>query len=218
MPERHSGPLAETLTAGLTALGLAPEQFPVNKALTYLELLGRWNSAYSLTAIRDPATQISHHVLDSLAVLPFLHGERCLDIGTGPGLPGLMLALARPDQHWVLLDSNSKKIRFLRQVQLELQLTNVEIVRDRIESYRPAQLFDTVVARALAELPQLYRWTRPLLAAGGRLLAMKAVAAERELAALGDIPARISVHRLQVPRVDAPRVLIEIELYAKAGD
>lgn len=210
MPEQNPDAVATQLTAGLTALGIAPERFPTAAVLAYLELLVRWNSAYSLTAIRDPVTQVSHHVLDSLAVLPYLYGRRCLDIGSGPGLPGMILALARPEQHWVLLDSSAKKIRFMRQAQLELQLPNVEIVRARIEAYRPEQRFETVVARALADLPQLFRWSEPLLVPGGRLLAMKAVASERELAALGGVPAQIAVHELQVPWVEAPRVLIEV--------
>lgn len=218
MPEPDPAALGEQLTAGLSALGIDTQRFPISIVLSYLGLLGRWNRAYNLTAIRDPRAQISHHVLDSLAILPHLHGQRCLDIGSGPGLPGLVLALARPDQHWVLLDSNAKKIRFLRQAQLELPIPNVEIVRERIEAYRPARRFDTVVARALADLPQLYRWAQPLLAPGGRLLAMKAVAAERELAALGNLPADITVHELQVPGVNAPRVLIEIRLQDSAMD
>jgi 16S rRNA (guanine527-N7)-methyltransferase len=217
VPEQYPDAVATQLAAGLAALGIAPERFPTTSILAYLELLGRWNSAYSLTAIRNPVTQVSHHVLDSLAILPYLHGNRCLDIGSGPGLPGMILALARPDQNWVLLDSNAKKIRFLRQAQLELQIPNVEIVRARIETYRPEYRFDTVVARALADLSQLFRWAEPLLARGGRLLAMKAVASERELAALGGVPAHIAVHELQVPMVNAPRVLIEIHAEAIAS-
>lgn len=217
MPEPTHDPVAGQLIAGLSALGIDAADFPQQKLYSYLALLNRWNRAYNLTAVRDPDRQISHHVLDSLAILPHLHGQHCLDIGSGPGLPGLVLALARPDQHWVLLDSSAKKVRFLRQVQLELSIPNVEIVRARIESWRPAAGFDTIVVRALADLLQLYHWSAPLLATGGCLLAMKAVAAPRELAQLGSEPVTVQVHELAVPGITAPRTLVEIRRRAAAG-
>ena len=116
---------------------------------------------------------VNLHLLDSLSVLPFLHGKRCIDVGTGAGLPGLPLAIAKPDMKFVLLDSNSKKTRFIQQVCIELNLKNVVPLHERVENYNPEQKFDTVIARAFTALPNLLTKTRHLLLDGGKLLAMK---------------------------------------------
>ncbi len=152
---------------------------------------------------------VAYHLLDSLSLLPYLHGRRCLDMGTGAGLPGAVLALARPDQHWVLLDSNSKKTRFLQQVRMQLGLDNVEVVRNRITEYAPDELFDVVTARALSGLENLCRWAQPLLAPGGRLLAMKTAPDETELATIGGLSVDYRSHRQRVPGVAGPRAVME---------
>ncbi|MDZ7736682.1 MAG: 16S rRNA (guanine(527)-N(7))-methyltransferase RsmG [Gammaproteobacteria bacterium] len=163
-----------------------------------------------MTSVRDPAAMVPYHLLDSLSLLPYLDGQRCLDMGTGAGLPGIILALARPDQHWVLLDSNSKKTRFLQQVRMQLDIGNVEIVRDRISEFSPATPFDIITARALAGLDKLCRWSQPLLAPGGRLLAMKSTPDETELAAIAGLSVDYRAHNLDIPGVDGPRSLIEL--------
>ncbi|MEX0951577.1 MAG: 16S rRNA (guanine(527)-N(7))-methyltransferase RsmG [Gammaproteobacteria bacterium] len=202
--------LARRLADGINALGLSAESLPRQKFLAYIELLSHWNRAYNLTAVRDPAEMVAYHLLDSLSLLPFLPDEssRCLDMGTGPGLPGMILALARPDQFWVLLDSNAKKIRFLNQARIEFKLDNVEIVRSRVESYQPVEKFDYVVARALAELGQLCDWARPLTNSGAQLLALKAEPGTAELAALTG--QTYQQHSLKVPGIDAPRSLVVV--------
>lgn len=187
--------------------------------IAFLALLAKWNRAFNLTAVRDPVDMVPRHLLDSLAVWPYLHGPRILDLGSGAGLPGMVLALVDPEREWVLLDSNAKKTRFLTQIVIELHPGNVEVVQARAEAYAPARPFTTVIARALAPLSTVFRLARPLCAAEGRILAMKGVYPEAELAELG--PNRphnrpysngARVHRLQVPGLAGERHLVQIDL------
>lgn len=179
--------------------------------LDYLQELRRWNAAYNLTAVRDPAQMVTRHLLDSLAVLPALDlpaHARLLDVGSGAGLPGLPLALARPDWTVHVLDSNGKKARFLRHAVRTLALANVEVIESRAELHAPAQPYDGVISRAFASLADFVHGTQHLLAARGRWLAMKGRLDENELAAL---PARISppqILPLSVPGLDEARHLI----------
>lgn len=169
------------LSEGLKALNLsmAPEAL-----LTYLALLQRWNRAYNLTSVREPTAMVSRHLLDSLAVLPWTSGSRWLDVGSGAGLPGIPLAIARPDVSVVLLDSNGKKTRFLKEVKRVLDLSNVEVVQSRAELYHPRQSFDMVISRAFTHLEQMVTWTRHLIAPEGIWVAMKGVRPDVELASL----------------------------------
>jgi 16S rRNA (guanine527-N7)-methyltransferase len=201
--------LRAPLQAGLATLDL-PQAELAERLLAYLELLAKWNRAFNLTAVREPAEMLSRHLLDSLAILPWLRGGRLLDVGTGPGLPGIPLALARPELQVVLLDSNGKKTRFLRQVRLELGLDNVEVVEARVEAYAADAPFDIITSRAFAQLRDFVALTRPLLAPGGRWLAMKGRLDENELTALADEHVKLEIHRLVVPGLDAERHLIEI--------
>jgi 16S rRNA (guanine527-N7)-methyltransferase len=178
--------------------------------IAYLELLRRWNRSFNLTAVRDPLEMVPRHLLDSLAVLPYLTAGPVLDAGTGAGLPGIPLAIARPDLAFTLLDANGKKTRFVRQAVLTLGLPNVDVVQDRLETYRPAQKFATIVTRALAATADLVRVTRHLCADGGNLLAMKGRTADEETAALDHAAVDAVVHRLSVPFLDGKRTLIEI--------
>jgi 16S rRNA (guanine527-N7)-methyltransferase len=155
-----------------------------DKLIQYLLLLGRWNRAYNLTAVRDPREQVARHLLDSLAVLPWVSRGPVLDVGTGAGLPGIPLAIARPALAFSLLDSNGKKVRFVRQAVVELGLSNVQAIQIRLEAYRPERKFATIVARALASLPNLCASVAGLVADDGRLLALKGRQAEEELLAL----------------------------------
>lgn len=172
----------ERLRQGAKSLGLCLATEQEQRLLELIALLAKWNRAYNLTAVRDPLEMVSRHLLDSLAVLPFLTGRRCLDIGTGAGLPGIPLAIMRPDMAFVLLDSNGKKIRFVRQAVLELGLENVEPVHARVEAYVPEAAFDLLIARAFTSLPEMLKLTRHLRGEKGVLLAMKAKLPAAELA------------------------------------
>lgn len=196
--------LLDHLRHGLRALHL--DAGLAESLRDYLGLLEKWNRAYNLTAVRDIEEMVPRHVLDSLAVLPYLQGERVLDVGSGPGLPGLALALAQPEWAFVLLDSNSKKTRFITQAVAELGLQNVEVVTGRIEQYRPGQLFATVISRAYAELGLFYRQTLPLCAPNGRLVAMKGRLSPEELDAAKEWP--LETVALQVPDLAAERHLV----------
>lgn len=217
------------LDAGLRGMrgeiGQALDDAARDKLVQYLLLLLRWNRTFNLTAIRDPMEMVPRHLLDSLAALPWVERGPVLDAGTGAGLPGIPLAIARPGLVFVLLDSNGKKTRFVRQAVAELALNNVEVVQSRLETYRPRSKFATIVARALAALPSLVDGASRLAAEHGRLLAFKGPLAGDELAALGpflrgrDGPASRSMavaasscHPLVVPGVGGERNLIEVSL------
>lgn len=176
----------------------------------YLALLERWNHAYNLTAVRDPEAMVVRHVLDSLSILPWLAGPQVLDVGSGAGLPGIPLAIARPDHRFCLVDSNGKRTRFLNQVVAELRLKNVGVARSRIEDYQPNTLFDSVVSRAFSTLADLVVDAGRLCAPAGRLLAMKGVFPDDELVRLPPGYAVIGVYPLRVPRLDAERHLVHL--------
>lgn len=169
------------LLRGLDQMGL---DMACDGLMQYLSLLHKWNHAYNLTAVRDLNEMVSRHLLDSLAVLPWLHGQSLIDVGTGAGLPGIPLALACPERHVVLLDSLGKKTRFLQEVKRALSLDNVDIIQSRVENYHPKDGFDTVITRAFSHLEQMTTWTHHLIAADGIWLAMKGRYPETELVAL----------------------------------
>lgn len=171
--------LQEILQAGLRELRINASQEQQQQLLDYVALLHKWNKAYNLTAIRDQENMVRRHLLDSLTVLPWLGTETTLDVGTGAGLPGVVLAIMRPDQQFILLDSNGKKTRFVRQAVLELRLPNVEVVQSRIQDFK--QQVPQVTARAFASLPDMLAMLAHVLPETGRLLAMKAAQAEAEI-------------------------------------
>lgn len=206
-------------------IGRALDDHARDQLIGLLTLLARWNRAYNLTAVRDPLEMVSRHLLDSLAVLPWVTDGPVLDAGTGAGLPGLPLAVARPDIDFTLLDGNGKKTRFVRQAVLELGLRNVEVVHSRLRAYRPGPKFVTITARALASLSDLLDDCQHLAAARSRLLALKGRLPEQELAVLANsatagpatgqpMTASVAVHALHVPLLDGERNLIEIPFYA----
>jgi 16S rRNA (guanine527-N7)-methyltransferase len=181
------------------------------QSLAYLALLQKWNRVYNLTGVRDAREMVTRHLLDSFAIMPFVAGPRVLDIGTGAGLPGIPLALALPDVEFVLLDSSSKKVQFVRHVVTELALDNVAVVCQRAQQYVPAAGFDTLVTRALASIKEILAVVRPLCARGGRVLVMKGLFPTEELAELPDGYNVVRVARLQVPGLRARRHLVHIE-------
>ena len=201
--------LRPDLESGLRQLGLdAALAAPL---LAYLALLARWNATYNLTAIRDPREMLVKHLLDSLAMHAHLDGiESLADLGTGPGLPGIPLAIARPGLQVTLVESNGKKARFLREAARQLKLGNASVVESRIETFDAAGRFDAITARALATLPLILQLGGHLLQPQGRLLAMKGVVPDDEIAALPAGWRVAAVHPLRVPGLDAERHLVEI--------
>ncbi|MDE2407944.1 MAG: 16S rRNA (guanine(527)-N(7))-methyltransferase RsmG [Xanthomonadaceae bacterium] len=201
--------LRPDLEAGLQQLGLdAALAAPL---LDYLALLVRWNATYNLTAIRDPREMLVKHLLDSLAMQPHVRGLKTLaDLGTGPGLPGIPLAIATPALQVTLVESNGKKARFLREAVRQLQLHNVQVVQSRIEAFHPDARFDAITARALATLPLILELGGHLPGPDGRLLAMKGVLPAEEIAALPAGWRLAGTHPLTVPGLGAERHLVEI--------
>ena len=192
------------LDRGLGELALALPASARERLLDYMALLVKWNRTYNLTAIRDPLAMVAHHLLDSLAVVPHLPlaaAGRLADAGSGAGLPGIPLAIARPDWRVVLAEANQKKAAFLRQASIELQMANVEVHEGRVESWRPQPLFDAVISRAFAALEDFIAACRHLVAPGGVIAAMT-----------GTAPATLEPNckliRLRVPLLDAQRHLV----------
>ncbi|HZI84278.1 MAG TPA: 16S rRNA (guanine(527)-N(7))-methyltransferase RsmG [Casimicrobiaceae bacterium] len=206
--------LEAALAEGIRALGLEIEPAIQSRLLAYVALLEKWNRTYNLTAIREPGRMVSHHLLDSLAVLPYLPQARSLrivDIGSGGGLPGIPIALACPAGSVALVESSQKKAAFLRQARAELSLANAEIVVARIEDYEPDSLFDVAVSRAYAELDRFASDARRLTPPAGRWLAMKGTYPAEELAKLPPGVRVTAVQRLDVPGLDAMRHLVIME-------
>lgn len=199
--------LAAQLASGLESMAQNAATHPIDLYLDYLQLLSKWNQAYSLSGVRQPEKMIAYHILDSLSALPYLQGHRCLDVGSGAGLPGFILALAEPDREWVLLDSKRKKVRFLKQAVLELQPGNVEVIASRIEDFRPESGFDSIISRAMSPFSGFRQAVSHLLRPGDTLIAMKGKLAdeERQIAIAEE---RIKVETLEVPGVKAPRNLL----------
>lgn len=197
----------ERLDAALAELGVALDEAQKDRLLAYLAELSKWNRAYNLTAVDVPLAMVDRHLVDSLSILPWVDGQRLVDAGTGAGLPGVPLAIACPDRHFVLVDSNGKKIRFLRHLKRELGLDNIEPVHARLEAFRPDQAPDQVVARALAPLPRLVEQLGHLLEAGATLLAMKGRVEDEECAAVADA---YNVERIElnVPGAGGARSLV----------
>nr|WP_201279445.1 16S rRNA (guanine(527)-N(7))-methyltransferase RsmG [Cedecea colo] len=177
----------------------------------YVELLHKWNKAYNLTSVRDPEEMLVRHILDSIVVEPHLQGTRFIDVGTGPGLPGIPLAIVRPDAHFTLLDSLGKRVRFLRQVQHELHLENITPVQSRVEAFPAEPGFDGVISRAFASLTDMVNWCHHLPAENGRFYALKGLRPDDEIAVLPEAFSVEDIIRLQVPALDGERHLVIIK-------
>ena len=193
-------------------LGLVPDPGLSESCLLYLTLLSAWNKAYNLTAVHGMENMMNHHVLDSLSVLPYLKGNICLDVGSGAGLPGMVLALARPQHHWVLLDSNRKKIRFLNQAVMDLEINNVQVVHSRIEEYLPESGFSTIISRALTSVREFYEQVVPLAEGKGRIILMKGKNIDDEIREFDLENVKPEVHTVNVPGLDRTRHLVILDI------
>lgn len=203
-------PAQQLLEQGCEQLGLNLEAQQRQQLMDYLALFAKWNRAYNLSAIRDPEQMVRLHLLDSLAIVPHIGGERLIDVGTGGGLPGVPLAICFPHKSIGLLDSAGKKTRFLFQVKTDLSLANVQIHNCRVEAHKPADLYDGVVSRAFASLADMTQSCGHLLKSGGTFWAMKGVYPAAELEALApNIHLRHSL-ALHVPGLDAERCLLAL--------
>jgi len=204
--------LATQLASGLHQLGLALPAEQQQALLAYLDLLNTWNQRYNLTAIRDPLAMVSRHLLDALVALPWVRRGPVLDVGSGAGLPGLPLAIARPELEFTLLDSNGKKVRFIKQVVISLQLTNVDVVQSRVESFRPMRPYALIVSRAFASLTEFIRLSRHLLdPVSGEWLAWKAALTPVELQALDGLAQIREQIPVNLPGIAAPRQLVRLQ-------
>lgn len=200
--------LESRVADGLAAMRLSLSDRAQAQLVAYIELLAKWNRSYNLTAVRDPLEMVPRHLLDSLAVLPWLHGATLADLGSGAGLPGIPLAIARPDLAVTLVESNGKKARFLREVARSLPLPNITIEQTRVQE--TAGSFDCITARAFASIKKMLAWGGHLLAPQGRWLALKGHIDADEIAGIPDTFQIIGVHPLTVPGVDGERHLVEL--------
>ncbi|MCF2858438.1 16S rRNA (guanine(527)-N(7))-methyltransferase RsmG [Pseudoalteromonas sp. SMS1] len=200
--------LLEQLNALLSKTDITLTENQKQQLVDYVGLLDKWNKAYNLTSVRDPKEMMVKHILDSLVVAPHLKGKHYIDVGTGPGLPGIVLAIALPDTEFVLLDSLGKRVRFLTQVKHALGLKNVTPVQSRVEEYQPSVKLDGVLSRAFASLQDMVQWCTHLIDTSGRFLALKGMYPQDEL---NSLPDGISLEQnitLQVPNLEGERHLI----------
>jgi 16S rRNA (guanine527-N7)-methyltransferase len=201
----------QALELGIKTLGLSCTSQQVEQLLAYLEMLQRWNKAYNLTAIREPIQMVRLHLLDSLAINPYVQGvKHIIDVGTGPGLPGIPLAILNPDINFTLLDSNGKKTRFLFQAINDLSLANAKEINHRVEKYEPEQLFDIVLSRAFSSISDMLTQCDHLVSDSGYFLAMKGKKPNSELSQITKDYKVVNLSQINVPQVDSERHLIKI--------
>lgn len=195
----------------LDEAGISLTDHQKNQLVAYVGLLDKWNKAYNLTSVRDPNEMLVRHILDSIIVAPYLQGSRFIDVGTGPGLPGIPLAIVRPESHFTLLDSLGKRVRFLRQVQHELKLDNITPVQSRVEAFPAEPPFDGIISRAFASLNDMVSWCHHLPAEEGHFYALKGQAQESEMADLPEGYQVCDVIKLHVPQLEGERHLVVIK-------
>ena len=204
--------LAQVLSEGIAEMRLEVSAFQQEQLMDYLGLMFKWNAVYNLTSLRDPMQMVTHHLLDSLAAVPAFAGARnVLDVGSGGGLPGIVLAIVRPDMKVSMIDTVHKKTAFLTQVKAELGLTNVTVYTARVEQLQVSDKFDVITSRAFADLSDFVNWSSHLLAEQGRYIALKGVAPQDEQQRLPAAWRVSAVAPLQVPRLGAERHLVFIE-------
>ncbi|QJD99976.1 16S rRNA (guanine(527)-N(7))-methyltransferase RsmG [Massilia forsythiae] len=207
--------LQRLLEEGIGELDLQVSTAQRTQLMDYLALMFKWNSVYNLTSLRDPLQMVTHHLLDSLAAVPAFDGaSNILDVGSGGGLPGIVLAITRPDVKVAMIDTVHKKTAFLTQVKAELGLMNATVYTMRVEQLQVSEKFDVITSRAFADLSDFVDWSGHLLAEGGRYIALKGVAPEDERQRLPAQWKVTGVQALQVPRLEAERHLVFIERQA----
>jgi 16S rRNA (guanine527-N7)-methyltransferase len=202
--------IRDSLEAGARAMGLSLSAGQRDSLLAVIRELEAWNRRFNLTAIRDPRDMVVKHLLDSLSVQRWLHGSSIADVGTGAGFPGLPLAVINPQRRFALIESTTKKARFVQHAAVAAGLDNVEVVNARSEAHRPSAPFDTVICRAVGKVSDFVRLAGHLCAPDGRMLAMKGQSPEAELQGLPKAWRVVAVHRLEVPGLDAERHLVEL--------
>ena len=196
----------------LAEAGISLTDHQKTQLVAYVGMLDKWNKAYNLTSVRDPNEMLIRHILDSIVVAPYLQGTRFIDVGTGPGLPGIPLAIVLPQAHFTLLDSLGKRVRFLRQVQHELKLENITPVQSRVEAFPAEPPFDGVISRAFASLNDMVSWCKHLPAEEkGRFYALKGQLPGDEIEQLPDGFAVESIEKLNIPQLDGERHLVIIK-------
>ncbi|EDP99863.1 16S rRNA (guanine(527)-N(7))-methyltransferase RsmG [Shewanella benthica] len=200
--------LSALLGEYLAEMNLTATEQQQQQLVGFVEMLNKWNKAYNLTSVRDPQQMLIRHIMDSLAVSAHLVGERFIDVGTGPGLPGIPLAIMNPDKHFVLLDSLGKRIRFLKQVQFNLGIDNISSVESRVEAYEPEEKFDGVLSRAFASIEDMLHWCHHLPTDNGCYYALKGQLAEDEMTNIPQGYQLTDVIKLSVPRLDEQRHLL----------
>lgn len=198
----------QILQQGLQSLNIPVSDKQLDTLLAFIKLIEKWNKAYNLTAVRNREDMARIHILDSLAVLPYIEGKRIADIGTGAGLPGIPLAIFLPDVEFTLVDSNSKKTRFVQQAILELKLKNVNVIHSRVENIQADMLFSTVIMRAFASIQEIISLTSRLIDSSGILLAMKG---QKPTDELNSISNEYSIISIKIPELEAERCLIRIK-------
>ncbi|QIR16039.1 16S rRNA (guanine(527)-N(7))-methyltransferase RsmG [Shewanella aestuarii] len=202
--------LATQLSEYLTEMNISATELQQKQLIGFVEMLNKWNKAYNLTSVRSPEQMLIRHVMDSLAVSSYLDGQRFIDVGTGPGLPGIPLAIMNPDKEFVLLDSLGKRIRFQKQVQFELKINNITSIESRVEAYQPEDKFDGVLSRAFASISDMLNWCHHLPKADGQFYALKGQLTEQELTAIPEGFKLVDTHVLRVPRLDEQRHLLKL--------
>ena len=207
----------ERLLAAALDIGIALSDHQTAQLITYLDLLEKWNHAYNLTAVRSRSEMLGRHLIESLAISPFIRGRQVVDVGSGAGLPGIPLAIANPAVQYTLLDSNGKKSRFLLEVKRALMLSNVEIETVRVESWQPTKPFDSVVTRAFADLTTTLARVDHVLSDQGMVYAMKTEHAQHEIDALPDATRQVTALNINVPGRDWPFQLLAVQPRVEAA-
>lgn len=212
---KHVEPNVQQLRDGLTRLiaktALSVTDGQVDQLIELVLMLNKWNKAYNLTSVRDPRQMLVRHIMDSILVAPYVNGEYIADVGTGPGLPGLPLAIMHPSKHFVLIDSLGKRMNFIRQVVHQLGLTNVSVVQSRVEAYQPDRTFDSVLSRAFASLADMVTWCHHLPSAQGQFVALKGQLDPQELQTIPSGYQIAATHRIEVPELDAERHVVIVK-------
>lgn len=206
-----SDELSRILARGIDALELDITTEQQAKLVGYVEMINKWNKAYNLTSVRDPHQMMIKHILDSLAVKPYVEGKTVIDVGTGPGLPGIPLAIVLPDTHFVLLDSLGKRVRFMKQCAHDLGIPNIEPVQSRVEEHQPQQAYDCVLSRAFASLKDMLHWCSHLVDSQGKFLALKGQFPQEELGEVSNHYQIKSINNLSVPELEGERHLVTIK-------